>query len=88
LFKLPKILITIRPGQHSRPQTAHKTQRKTNCHSESFGKAQERLWEKSFIDPSLSLGMTAQAVTWRLGDLARANLLLEVQAAKKSRNAT
>ena len=31
---------------------------KTNCHFDPFGDAQGRLREKSFLDPSQSLGMT------------------------------
>ena len=34
------------------------------CHFDPFGK-QGKLREKSFLDPSHSLGMTALPVTWR-----------------------
>jgi hypothetical protein len=33
--------------------------KENTCHFDSFGKAQDKLREKSFLDPSHSLGMTA-----------------------------
>jgi len=48
------------------------TQRKIPCHFDPFGQAQGKLREKSFLDPSHSLGMTGLGPSpWRPFDLAQ-----------------
>ncbi len=55
-------------GQHGRNEArsiSRKDAKEINCHFDSLGKAQDKIGEKSFLHPSLSLGMTVfRPSTW------------------------
>src|SRR5687768_18420506 len=55
-------------GQHGRNEArsiSRKDAKEINCHFDSLGKAQNKIGEKSFLHPSLSLGMTVfRPSTW------------------------